>query len=79
MASARILLLFVVTCFLRVLHRHIAVTHGAHVQVWRTPNHLVREFAPFVLHRTYTGHHDDVLSIQWSPDSLQVALSKHAL
>ncbi|CAA7264355.1 unnamed protein product [Cyclocybe aegerita] len=48
---------------------YIAVTHGAHVQVWRTPNHLVREFAPFNLHRTYTGHHDDVLSIQWSPDS----------
>ncbi|KAF4607257.1 hypothetical protein EYR38_001318 [Pleurotus pulmonarius] len=49
--------------------KYIAVTHGPHVQVWRTPNHLVREFAPFVLHRTYTGHHDDVLSIQWAPDS----------
>ncbi|KAM6503419.1 Quinonprotein alcohol dehydrogenase-like superfamily [Amanita muscaria] len=49
--------------------KYIAVTHGAHVQVWKTPNHLVREFAPFILHRTYTGHHDDVLSIQWSPDS----------
>ncbi|EIW78530.1 WD40 repeat-like protein [Coniophora puteana RWD-64-598 SS2] len=49
--------------------RYIAVTHGSHVQVWRTPNHLAREFAPFVLHRTYTGHHDDVLSIRWSPDS----------
>ncbi|KAF9530143.1 WD40-repeat-containing domain protein [Crepidotus variabilis] len=47
----------------------IAVTHGAHIQVWNTPNHLVREFAPFNLHRTYTGHHDDVLSIEWSPDS----------
>ncbi|KAF5310759.1 hypothetical protein D9619_008179 [Psilocybe cf. subviscida] len=47
----------------------IAVTHGAHTQVWRTPNHLLREFAPFTLHRTYTGHHDDVLSIQWAPDS----------
>ncbi|TFK49171.1 WD40 repeat-like protein [Heliocybe sulcata] len=49
--------------------RYIAVTHDTHVQVWRTPNHLVREFAPFVLHRTYTGHHDEVLSIDWSPDS----------
>jgi periodic tryptophan protein 2 len=49
--------------------RFIAVTHGSHVQVWRTPNHLVREFAPFVLHRTYTGHHADVSSIRWSPDS----------
>ncbi|KAF5310900.1 hypothetical protein D9619_008181 [Psilocybe cf. subviscida] len=35
----------------------------------QTPNHLLREFAPFTLHRTYTGHHDDVLSIQWAPDS----------
>ncbi|KAJ7185673.1 quinon protein alcohol dehydrogenase-like superfamily [Mycena filopes] len=49
--------------------KYIAVTHGTHVQVWRTPNHLAREFAPFNLHRTYTGHHDDVLSIQWSHDS----------
>ncbi|KIJ15929.1 hypothetical protein PAXINDRAFT_176399 [Paxillus involutus ATCC 200175] len=48
---------------------YIAVTHDSHVQVWRTPNQLVREFAPFVLHRTYTGHHDEVLSIRWSPDS----------
>lgn len=49
--------------------RYIAVTHDSHIQVWRTPNHLVREFAPFVLHRTYTGHHDEVLSIRWSSDS----------
>lgn len=58
------------TCLLGLRKfRYIAVTHGAHVQVWVTPNHLVREFAPFVLHRTYTGHHDDVVSIGWSPDS----------
>ncbi|THH00961.1 hypothetical protein EW026_g1650 [Hermanssonia centrifuga] len=49
--------------------KYIAVSHDSHIQVWRTPNHLVREFAPFVLHRTYTGHHDEVLSIEWSPDS----------
>ncbi|KAJ3936214.1 MAG: WD40 repeat-like protein [Lentinula lateritia] len=49
--------------------KFIAVTHGSHIQVWQTPNHLVREFAPFVLHRTYTGHMDDVLSIQWAEDS----------
>ncbi|KDQ06907.1 hypothetical protein BOTBODRAFT_181182 [Botryobasidium botryosum FD-172 SS1] len=49
--------------------KFIAVSHDTHIQVWRTPNHLLREFAPFVLHRTYTGHHDEVLSIQWSPDS----------
>ncbi|GAA93661.1 uncharacterized protein L969DRAFT_53454 [Mixia osmundae IAM 14324] len=49
--------------------RFILVTHGHQTQVWRTPSHLAREFAPFVLHRTYTGHYDDVLSVQWSPDS----------
>ena len=49
------------------------MTHDAHVQVWRTPNHLVREFAPFALHRTYTGHHDEVLSIRWAPDSTCVS------
>lgn len=51
------------------LHRFIAVTHGSHIQVWQTPNHLAREFAPFNLHRTYTGPHDDVLTIQWASDS----------
>ncbi|KAJ3535234.1 hypothetical protein NM688_g7006 [Phlebia brevispora] len=50
--------------------KYIAISHDSHVQVWRTPNHLIREFAPFNLHRTYTGHHDEVLSIEWSPDSL---------
>ncbi|KAJ3774669.1 WD40 repeat-like protein [Lentinula raphanica] len=49
--------------------KFIAVTHGSHIQVWKTPNHLAREFAPFVLHRTYTGHMDDVLSIHWAEDS----------
>lgn len=44
----------------------LAVTHGNQVQVWRTPSIFVREFAPFVLHRTYVGHFDDVLSITWS-------------
>lgn len=44
----------------------LAVTHGNQVQVWRTPSVLVREFAPFVLHRTYVGHFDDVLSVTWS-------------
>ncbi|KAG8988141.1 hypothetical protein FRB93_004296 [Tulasnella sp. JGI-2019a] len=49
--------------------KYIAVTHDAHIQVWRTPNHLLREFAPFVLYRTYTGHHDEVTSITWADDS----------
>lgn len=58
--------------------RYLAVTHGSHVQVWRTPSVLVREFAPFVLHRTYTGHHADVTGIEWSPDSKYVALAARA-
>ncbi|GJE96823.1 WD40 and Utp12 domain-containing protein [Phanerochaete sordida] len=49
--------------------KYIAVSHDSHIQVWRTPNHLIREFAPFNLHRTYTGHHDEVMSIEWAPDS----------
>ncbi|KAH7344776.1 quinon protein alcohol dehydrogenase-like superfamily [Rhizoctonia solani] len=49
--------------------KYIAVSHESHVQVWKTPNHLLREFAPFILHRTYTGHHDEVISIEWSKDS----------
>ncbi|GAA5956206.1 hypothetical protein JCM8115_001650 [Rhodotorula mucilaginosa] len=49
--------------------KFIAATHGSKIQVWQTPSHLAREFAPFVLHREYTGHYDDVLSIQWSADS----------
>jgi periodic tryptophan protein 2 len=52
--------------------RYIAMTRETRVQVWRTPNYLLREFAPFDLHRTYTGHHDEVLSVEWSPDSKYV-------
>jgi periodic tryptophan protein 2 len=46
----------------------IAVTHGRKVNVWRSPS-LRREFAPFVLHRTFTGHFDDVTCVSWSPCS----------
>jgi len=53
--------------------RHFSKVHWRdHIQVWRMPNHLLREFGPFTLHRTYTRHHDDVLSIQWFPDSTYV-------
>ncbi|KDO23505.1 hypothetical protein SPRG_11427 [Saprolegnia parasitica CBS 223.65] len=48
--------------------KYIAVTHGAKIQVWKAPG-LKREFAPFVHHRTYGGHHGDVLTVEWSPDS----------
>ncbi len=47
---------------------YFAVTYGKHIQVWHAPG-LRREFSPFVLHRTYTGLGDSVISIQWSSDS----------
>ena len=52
--------------------RYFAVTHGRQVQLWRTPT-LEVDFAPFVLHRTYAGHDDEVLSIEWAADSSYVA------
>ncbi|KAG0301506.1 hypothetical protein BGZ98_008287 [Dissophora globulifera] len=48
--------------------KYFAVTHGKQVQLWKTPG-FHREFTPIVLHRTYTGHYDDVISISWAPDS----------
>jgi hypothetical protein len=51
-----------------LITRYIAVTHGKQVQVWVAPGHT-KEFAPFVLHRTYTGHYDDNTCIDWSADS----------
>ncbi|KAF9581478.1 hypothetical protein BGW38_001484, partial [Lunasporangiospora selenospora] len=48
--------------------KYFAVTNGKQIHVWKTPGYH-REFAPIVLHRKYTGHYDDVVSISWSPDS----------
>ena len=48
---------------------YIGVTHGRHIQVWLAPNHLRKEFAPLILHRTYTGQSQDVTRIVWSEDS----------
>lgn len=47
--------------------KYFAVTSGRHVQVWQTPP-MRRETGAFVLHRTYTGHYDDVTCIDWSAD-----------
>lgn len=39
-------------------------------QIWKTPEYLEeRQFAPFVRHRNYAGHYDDVVSVTWSADS----------
>ena len=51
--------------------KYFAVTIGKKVQVWFTPGKN-RVFAPYVLHQTFTGHHDDVLSLNWSPDSTRL-------
>jgi len=48
--------------------QYVAISHGKHIQVWQTPT-TRKEFSPFVLHRTYTGHNDNVVCINWSPDS----------
>ena len=49
--------------------RYIAVTHGKHVQIWYTPNQLRKEFSPMILHRTYTGQSNTVVSLAFSSDS----------
>ncbi|KAI9139435.1 putative WD repeat protein [Paraphysoderma sedebokerense] len=51
--------------------RFFAVTVGKELQVWKTPGYH-REFAPFVLHKTLTGHYDDIMSIHWRLDSQYV-------
>ena len=55
--------------------RHFAVGLGRLVQVWQTPNipdsnsEEGLEFAPFVLYRVYSGHHEAVQNLEWSNDS----------
>jgi periodic tryptophan protein 2 len=55
--------------------RYFAVATGRNVEVWHTPSSPDTsgdagiEFAPFVLHRRYVGHFDDVTGLEWSKDS----------
>jgi periodic tryptophan protein 2 len=49
----------------------IAAAVGKKVEVWRTPG-LGKEFAPFQLVHSFTGAHDQVTCIDWSPDSRSV-------
>lgn len=49
---------------------YFAVGVDRFVQIWKTPEFLEeRQFAPFVRHRNYAGHYDDVVSVTWSADS----------
>jgi periodic tryptophan protein 2 len=55
--------------------KYFAAACGRIIQVWGTPDSLTSsgqgglEFAPFILHRKYTGHYDNVTSVEWSSDS----------
>jgi periodic tryptophan protein 2 len=55
--------------------RHFGAACGRQVEVWQTPPSPDAsadgglEFAPFVRHRVYTGHYDDVTSLEWASDS----------
>ena len=53
----------------------IAIGVDRLVQIWQTPLHSLtahKEFAPFVLQRTLTGHYDTVFHVDWSPDGLHL-------
>jgi periodic tryptophan protein 2 len=55
--------------------RHFVVGLGRKIQAWRTPTTPGGnadgdlEFAPFILHREYGGHYDEVRHLSWSGDS----------
>lgn len=54
---------------------HFIVGLGRKIQAWKTPStpggdaNGELEFAPFVLHREYGGHFDEVRNLSWSGDS----------
>ncbi|EXJ93997.1 hypothetical protein A1O1_02390 [Capronia coronata CBS 617.96] len=55
--------------------RYFVVGLGRKIQAWRTPStpssdaNGELEFAPFILHREYAGHFDEVRHLSWSGDS----------
>ncbi|KAL2409050.1 Periodic tryptophan protein 2-like protein [Exophiala dermatitidis] len=55
--------------------RYFVVGLGRKIQAWRTPStpssdaNGELEFAPFILHREYGGHFDEVRHLSWSGDS----------
>lgn len=48
------------------------------VQVWKTPGYQ-REFTPFVLHNTYSGHYKPVTNLDWSSDGRFLLTTSHDL
>ena len=55
--------------------KYFAAAHGRKIEVWHTPTSPEvaeeggLEFAPFVRHRSYAGHYDEITSITWASDS----------
>jgi periodic tryptophan protein 2 len=55
--------------------KHFAVAIEKRIEIWHTPSTPDEaaqgelEFAPFIRHRSLSGHFDDVRSIEWSSDS----------
>lgn len=43
------------------------------LQVWQTPS-LAKSMSPMQLHRTYGTCHDDITCLDWSSDSLWIAV-----
>jgi periodic tryptophan protein 2 len=54
--------------------RYFAAAHGRQIEVWNTPTTPQSasedglEFAPFIRHRVYTGHYDEISSLDWGRD-----------
>ncbi|KAG8808589.1 hypothetical protein FRC17_003882, partial [Serendipita sp. 399] len=48
--------------------KYLAITTSSLVHVYQTPNILMREFAPWKLHRTYAGHSGEVTGVSWCND-----------
>lgn len=48
---------------------HIAIAIGRKLQIWKTPSlDDEKQFAPFILHRTYLGHFAGITHVEWSKD-----------
>lgn len=46
---------------------------GCGAQVWQAPS-LAKSMSPMQLHRTYGTCHDDITCLDWSRDSLWIAV-----
>ncbi len=51
--------------------RYFAVGMNKRIEVWKTPG-IQLEFSPFVLHRVFTVHQDNVVSLDWSADGQSI-------